>query len=59
MKTLACKDMGMDCPYVAEGPTEDAVLENMKEHHISVHGMSEADVSPAVMDRARQHIRDK
>lgn len=32
MKTLACKDMGVNCGYVAKAETEEEVIEMMNEH---------------------------
>lgn len=33
MKTIACADVGMkDCPFVANGATEEEVMDNMKSH---------------------------
>ncbi len=32
MKTLACKDMGIDCPHVIKGETEEEVVDKMMEH---------------------------
>lgn len=38
MKTLQCKDIsGKDCPFVAEGETDEEVSAKLKEHGHTVH----------------------
>jgi predicted small metal-binding protein len=37
MMTLACKDMGSSCDYVAKGETREAVMDDMKKHAVSEH----------------------
>ena len=37
MKILACRDMGVDCPFVAKGKTEEEVMKNSMEHAMNIH----------------------
>lgn len=37
MKTLACKDMGIDCGYVAKGETAEEVVQKINDHAIKAH----------------------
>lgn len=37
MKTLACRDMGRDCDYVARDETDQGVMRLMMDHHRKVH----------------------
>lgn len=32
MKTIACSDMGLTCPFIARGETEEAVLGELAKH---------------------------
>ncbi len=38
MKILRCKDIGMDCQYVAAGGTAEAVVHEFSEHEKRRHG---------------------
>lgn len=37
MKTIACKDMGIDCPWVGKAETEDELVKMSKEHAMADH----------------------
>jgi predicted small metal-binding protein len=37
MKTLACKDMEVDCGYIAKGETEEEVIGKMNDHAMKAH----------------------
>lgn len=37
MKKLACASMGMACPFVAEGETDEEVMGKLTEHGMSAH----------------------
>lgn len=39
--SLACRDAGVDCPYVAGGETIEEVLEDAKKHAKEVHGYTD------------------
>ncbi|MEO5927607.1 MAG: DUF1059 domain-containing protein [Patescibacteria group bacterium] len=53
MMSLACKDMGnMDCNFVAEGETAEDVMKTAMEHAMSAHGMTDADMTPELKEKA-------
>ena len=37
MKSVSCKDMGTDCPFVAKGETAKEVKEDMWKHAEKIH----------------------
>ena len=39
--TLACRDLGSDCPYVARGETMEELLADAAKHGKEVHGMTD------------------
>ncbi len=39
MYTLSCKDMGVECPFVAKGETQEEALKESMGHAVKVHGM--------------------
>ena len=55
-KTLACKDTGMDCPWVGRAETEDELLKLGGEHVVKVHG---EEVTPELIELAKSVIRDE
>lgn len=58
MKTFACKDLGMDCNFVAEGETEEEVLAKAKEHGQTVHGQTDADMTPELEEKIKSLTKD-
>ena len=38
-KVITCRDVGVDCDFVARGQTEQEVLKKCVEHARSAHGM--------------------
>jgi predicted small metal-binding protein len=38
---LVCKDLGVDCPYVAHGDTEEELMADVAEHAKKVHGYTD------------------
>ena len=56
--TLACKDFGVDCDFVAQGETEEEVLKKGAEHVIKDHGYTEEQVSdPKFIEEAKKFIK--
>ncbi len=39
--TLACRDAGVDCPYVSKGETEEELLQDAGKHVKEVHGYTD------------------
>jgi predicted small metal-binding protein len=45
MLSLACRDVGVDCDYVAKGETEEELWADGTEHVIRDHGFKREDVN--------------
>ena len=56
-KVLKCKDVGMDCDFVARGETEEEILKQAAEHAGTAHGMTE--MSDDVIAKVRAAIQDE
>ena len=56
-KTVSCRDVGMDCNFVAKGETNDDIMRQAAEHARTVHNMTE--IPPEVADKVRGAIRDE
>jgi predicted small metal-binding protein len=55
VKSIKCRDMGMDCGFVAEGETAEEVKAKLTEHAGTVHAdmmasMSEEDTAKMMAD---------
>lgn len=55
-KRLSCRDVGVDCDFIACGKTEDEVMRKAADHARTSHNMSE--ISKEVQEKARSAIRD-
>jgi len=55
-KRLSCRDVGVDCDFIACGKTEDEVMWKAADHARTSHNMSE--ISKEVHDKVRSAIRD-
>jgi len=53
-KELRCRDVGVDCDYVARGKTEEEIFRKAAEHAQKVHNMKE--IPPELMEKARAAI---
>ena len=56
-KTITCRDVGVDCDFVAKGATEQEVLEKCAEHARTDHGMTE--LPPDLAAKVRGAIKDE
>lgn len=56
-KVLHCKDVGMDCDFVARAETEQEILQQAAAHAQTTHGMH--DIPPEVVAKVRSVIRDE
>lgn len=54
-KIVCCRDVGVDCDFVARGETEQEILEQCAEHAKSAHGMAE--IPPEIAAIVRSAIR--
>ncbi|MEW6571976.1 MAG: DUF1059 domain-containing protein [Nitrospirota bacterium] len=55
-KVLRCKDVGVDCDFVAKGNTEDEVLKKAAEHARKYHAIKR--VTKDYLDSWRKHIKN-
>jgi predicted small metal-binding protein len=56
-KVLTCKDVGVDCDFVARGATVEEVIEKAREHACKDHGF--ADIPAELVDKVKAAIRDE
>ena len=56
-KVLKCKDIGMECDFVARGETEDEILKQAAEHAGTTHNMTEN--SDEILAKVRAAIHDE
>ncbi len=59
MKTLACRDAGIDCDFVARGETEEELFRVGGEHLKKVHNKDISKSSPEEMARYRKLIKEE
>jgi predicted small metal-binding protein len=58
MLTVSCREVGVDCDYVAKGETEEEIMRNAGEHAVKDHGYKQEDImTPEMKEKIRQHIR--
>ena len=55
-KELYCKDVGMDCDFLACGKTEEEALSNLGHHVLATHGIK--GFSKEFYNKARSAIRE-
>ena len=55
-KRLSCRDVGVECDFVACADTEEAIFEKAGDHVRKGHGMSE--ISQELYDKAKSAIRE-
>ncbi len=56
--TLACRDSGVDCDFVARGETEEAVLTDGITHVKEVHGYTDEQLSdPKFLEETKITIK--
>lgn len=56
-KIVSCRDVGVDCDFVAKGETEQDILQQCAEHASKEHGMAEIPAELAA--KVRGAIRDE
>jgi predicted small metal-binding protein len=56
-KIVSCREVGVDCDFVAKGETEQEVLQQCAEHAHKEHGMTELPADLA--EKVRGAIRDE
>lgn len=56
-KEIRCRDVGVDCDWVASGETEEEIMKKAGEHAKKDHGMNE--IPPELVQKVREAIRTK
>ena len=56
-KILKCRDVGVDCDFVARGATLEEVMEKAKDHACSDHGF--VGIPPELADKVLAAIREE
>ena len=56
-KVLRCRDVGVDCDFVARGATEDEVMMKAREHAATDHGFT--GIPPELADKVKAAIYDE
>ncbi|NIM96507.1 MAG: DUF1059 domain-containing protein [candidate division Zixibacteria bacterium] len=56
-KVMRCRDVGMDCDFVARGETEEEVLKQAAQHADMAHDLKE--IPDEVLAKVRAAIRDE
>ena len=56
--TFACRDLGVDCPYVARGETIDEVIAEGAKHAKEVHGYTDEQLKdPKLIEAVKKAIK--
>ncbi len=55
-KMVTCRDVGVDCDFVARGETEAEIVQKCTEHARSEHDMT---ISPELERKLKSAIRDE
>ena len=55
-KVLKCREVGLDCNFVARADTEEEIMQQIAEHAHTTHGVQ--DMPEDVVTRVRGVIRD-
>ena len=58
MKQIACRDLGLDCDYVATAETEEELMRVGAEHGKAVHGYTDEDFTPEMVEKVKAAIKD-
>ena len=57
--TLACRDSGVDCPYVTRGETKDELLKDASKHVKEVHGYTDEQLNdPKFLEEVERLIKE-
>jgi predicted small metal-binding protein len=58
MLTVSCREVGLDCDYVAKGETEEEIMKDAGQHAVRDHGYKEEEImTPEMKEKIRQHTR--
>ena len=58
--TLACKDFGTNCPYVARGETMEELMEDAVKHVKEAHGYTDKQINaPEMQEKVKKAIKEE
>jgi predicted small metal-binding protein len=58
MLTVSCREVGLDCDYVAKGETEEEIMKDAGQHAVRDHGYKEEEImTPEMKEKIRSHIK--
>lgn len=58
--TLACRDIGVDCEYVAKGDTMEAMMADGGKHAKEHHGYTDQQLQdPKLAELVKQHVKQQ
>ena len=58
--TVACKDTGTACDFVAKAETEEEVMSQIAEHAKEVHGYTDEQLKdPALMEKVKAIVKEE
>jgi predicted small metal-binding protein len=55
--TIACKDAGVDCPFVSRGDTEEEVLQVGIKHVKETHGYTDEQLNPEFLAEVKRIMK--
>jgi len=59
-KTFTCRDVGVDCPYIARGETEEELMADLSKHAKEVHGYTDEQLNdPEMIKKVKAAIKDE
>ena len=58
--TLACRDVGTNCPYIARGETEEELMEDAVKHVKDVHGYTDEQINdPEMQEKVKKAVKEE
>ena len=59
-KIFTCRDVGVDCPYVARGETEEELMADIAKHAKEVHSYTDEQLKdPEMMKMVKEAIKEE
>ena len=58
MKTLACRDIGLDCDNIIKGTTKEDVLKHADEHAWEFHAIKPEEMTSEMKAKIKDNIHD-
>ena len=58
MKTLACRDVGLDCDNIIKGTTKEDVLKHAEQHAWEIHAIKPEEMTSEMKAKIKDNIHD-